>query len=177
MVDLLSRGGVQVNGRSVVQARLEEGDLLQVGPYVMRTRYKSTSRRRTMLAAPDVRAVVTAPPALPPALLNNDLLPPLFKEFQQMQQQMMGQFQQTLLMMAEMFSTLHKEQSALVREELEHLRRLTSELNCAPGGEGPATSGPHASRAACQRPDSREPAETRRPQGGVQGGSRDGAAR
>jgi pSer/pThr/pTyr-binding forkhead associated (FHA) protein len=129
VVDLLSRGGTQVNGRPVAQTRLEDGDLLEVGPYVMRIRYQSASRRRTMLAAPDVRALVTATPALPPALLDKDLLPPLFNEFQQMQQQMMGQFQQTLLMMAEMFSTLHKEQSALVREELEHLRRLTSELN------------------------------------------------
>jgi pSer/pThr/pTyr-binding forkhead associated (FHA) protein len=129
VVDLLSRGGTQVNGRLAAQARLADGDLLEVGPYVMRIRYQSASRRRTMLAAPAVRAIVAAPPALPPALLNNDLLPPLFNEFQQMQQQMMDQFQQTLLMMAEMFSTLHKEQSALVREELEHLRRLTSELN------------------------------------------------
>jgi pSer/pThr/pTyr-binding forkhead associated (FHA) protein len=129
VVDLLSRGGTQVNGRPVAQARLEDGDLLQVGPYVLRIRYQSDSRRRTMLVAPTVRAVVPTPPALPPALRDNELLPPLFNEFQQMQQQMMGQFQQTLLMMAEMFSTLHKEQSTLVREELEHLRRLTSELN------------------------------------------------
>ncbi len=129
VVDLLSRGGIQVNGRSAAQARLEEGDLLQVGPFVLRTQYQSTSRRSTMLAAPAVRSITATPAPLPPALLDRDLLPPLFNEFQQMQQQMMGQFQQTLLMMAEMFSTLHKEQSALVREELEHLRRLTSELN------------------------------------------------
>ncbi len=52
VVDLLSRGGTQVNGRSAAQARLEEGDLLQVGPYVLRVRYQSTSRPRTMLVAP-----------------------------------------------------------------------------------------------------------------------------
>ncbi len=46
-----------------------------------------------------------------------------------MQQQMLDQFHQTMMMMAEMFTTLHKEQAALVREELEHLRRLTRELN------------------------------------------------
>ena len=54
---------------------------------------------------------------------------PLMTEFNQMQQQMLDQFQQTMLMMAEMFTTLHKEQAGLVREELQHLRKLTSELN------------------------------------------------
>ena len=131
VVDLLSRTGTQVNGRPVTQTRLEDGDLLQVGPYVLRVRYQATSRPRTMLVAPTSapagRALVPATSALAPPP-DKALLLPLFNEFQQMQQQMMGQFQQTLLMMAEMFSTLHKEQSALVREELEHLRKLTGEL-------------------------------------------------
>ena len=42
---------------------------------------------------------------------------------------MFDQFHQTLFIMAEMFTTLHKEQAGLVREELEHLRELTRELN------------------------------------------------
>ena len=50
-------------------------------------------------------------------------------EFNRMQGQMMDQFHQTLVMMAEMFTTLHREQAGLVREELAEMRRLTEELN------------------------------------------------
>ena len=57
---------------------------------------------------------------------TDPLLLPVVNEFNLMQQQMFDQFHQTLLIMAEMFTTLHKEQAGLVREELEHLRRLTA---------------------------------------------------
>jgi hypothetical protein len=38
VIDLLGRGGIVVNGRRVRAARLEQGDLLQVGPFLMRIR-------------------------------------------------------------------------------------------------------------------------------------------
>ena len=62
-----------------------------------------------------------------------------------MQQQMFDQFQQTLVLMARMFTTMHQEQLALVREELrelhkvsEALRNLQEELK----GQAPAAASP-----------------------------------
>ncbi len=128
VVDLMSRIGTQVGGRSVPWSCLQDGDRLQVGPYVFRLRYEPSDgrddRRLTPRAAGADRALLTTS-----ATIDRALLLPVIHEFNQMQQSMLDQFHQTMMMMAEMFTTLHKEQAALVREELEHLRRLTRELN------------------------------------------------
>ena len=57
------------------------------------------------------------------------LLMPLVSQFSQMQQQMFEQFQQTLLMMAQMFGSLQREQMALIRQELEQIQELTRQLH------------------------------------------------
>jgi hypothetical protein len=56
------------------------------------------------------------------------LLIPLVNQFAQMQQQMFDQFQQTILMMVEMFTALHQDQVRVVQDELDGLRALTREL-------------------------------------------------
>ena len=48
--------------------------------------------------------------------------------FGQMQQQMFDQFQQAMVMMVQMFRSLHRDQMQLVREELDRLHELTAEL-------------------------------------------------
>src|SRR5688500_7266805 len=45
-----------------------------------------------------------------------------------MQQQMFDQFQQTTMMMMQMFGTLHRDQLQLVRQELDGLRELNREI-------------------------------------------------
>ena len=70
-----------------------------------------------------------APPGPVAAPPDQPLLLPIVNEFNRMQQQMLDQFHQTMLMMAEMFSNLHREQASLVREELDEMRRLTRELH------------------------------------------------
>jgi hypothetical protein len=57
------------------------------------------------------------------------LLMPLVSQFSQMQQQMFEQFQQTLLMMAQMFGNLQREQLALIRQELEQIKELTRQVH------------------------------------------------
>ncbi len=47
-IDLLSRGGTRVNGRQVACAKLEDGDLLQVGPYALRTQLEALDGGRSM---------------------------------------------------------------------------------------------------------------------------------
>ena len=69
---------------------------------------------------PAPAAALLAPPSFSaPAPLDRSTWLPVVNEFNLMQQQMFDQFHQTLLIVAEMFTTLHKEQAGLVREELE----------------------------------------------------------
>jgi pSer/pThr/pTyr-binding forkhead associated (FHA) protein len=65
---------------------------------------------------------------VPKAELVEALLVPLANQFNLMQQQMFDQFQQTMMMMVQMFSNLHREQLGLVRQELDRLNQLTAEL-------------------------------------------------
>jgi pSer/pThr/pTyr-binding forkhead associated (FHA) protein len=67
-----------------------------------------------------------------------------------MQQQMSDQFHQTMMAVFQMFGTMHRDQMALVHEELEQIRRLSDELKALKSGEvlnpspqnGPAPAGP-----------------------------------
>ncbi len=61
--------------------------------------------------------------------LAESLLVPLVHQFGQMQQQMFDQFQQTTMMMLQMFASMHRDQMAVVREELDQIRRLSEQLS------------------------------------------------
>lgn len=145
VIDLLSREGVHVNGARVHCARLDEGDELRIGPHRVRLRYMSGGIR----AARPVSLPMTAPmpPALPEAHAlpvlsaepelgrilagraesGDSILVPLLKELGQMQQQMADQFQQALMMMFQLFSSMHQDQMGLIREELAQIQRLNAE--------------------------------------------------
>ncbi len=81
-----------------------------------------------------------------------------------MQQQMFDQFHQTLLIVAEMFTTLHKEQAGLVREELEQLRQLTRELNALQTEQARQSAQGLSLTPRAADPVVAVPAEERRPQ-------------
>ncbi len=73
---------------------------------------------------------VIAPVELPAPMKEAEaLLMPLVAQFSEMQQHMFEQFQQTLLMMAQMFGNLQREQMALIRQELEQIHELTRQLH------------------------------------------------
>lgn len=74
----------------------------------------------------------------PPALVANDLtvdganqslVLTVVQQFSVMQQQMFEQFQQTTMMMLQMFGTLQREQFDLIRQELNGLRDLNQEIH------------------------------------------------
>jgi hypothetical protein len=90
-------------------------------------------------------------------------LVPFARQMGLMQQQMFDQFQQSMMMMFQMFTDLHRDQMGAIREELDHLHDLTREIQAlqaellrrsqppppAPNGssDGPAADGrPPASR-------------------------------
>lgn len=156
ILDLLGREGIYVNGISVRWARLESEDEIRIGQFRIRLRYlapptrsllpSSSSNRDLKSSANDLsfgsqfidpalsavssslRAFVPSN-SVQPISGSESLLLPLISQFSLMQQQMFDQFQQTLLLVAQMFGNLHREQMALVREELHQIQDLTRQLH------------------------------------------------
>lgn len=151
-VDLLGgNGGLLLNGRTVRWGRLEDGDELQLAGVRIQVRlsapaagtpsfpYEAGTNFPLMPAGPAGALTATRhrggpgmvepgfpAPALPegsdPVLVN------LAYQFGSMQQQMFDQFQQTMLMMAQTFTSLHREQKDLLRHELDRARELNDEI-------------------------------------------------
>ena len=98
----------------------------------------------------------SAPPAPPAALAfgpetAEPALRSLVDQVALMQQQMSEQFQQMVMMMAQMFGTMHRDQIEIVRGELEQIRRLAEEMHALrnelrPNGAGGATFAPENRR-------------------------------
>jgi pSer/pThr/pTyr-binding forkhead associated (FHA) protein len=72
---------------------------------------------------------ISTPTSLVPQ--DNQLLLPLVQQFSSLQREMFDQFQKTMVMMVQMFSTMHQEQVALLREELAHFQKATEDLRAA----------------------------------------------
>ena len=156
VVDLLSREGTRLRGEPIQLSRLEEGDLLEVGNYRLRIVYQSGPHRTVSMPSQDPgaanRSLQTrspmATPSHPPVVLvrddqaammnrptnqgaDNHFLLPLMQQFGTMQQEMFDQFQRTMMMMVQMFSTMHQEQASLLREEMRQFHKATEELQAA----------------------------------------------
>jgi hypothetical protein len=151
-IDLLGSGGLAVNDQTLRWAAVVAGDVVRVGPFAFRVREevappvvpvwqpvrRADGADGPRLAEPAVvRGRLVVPElhhplvALPHAAVEEQraLLLPIVNQFAQMQQQMFDQFQQTILMMVEMFTALHEDQIKVVRQELDGLRALTRELH------------------------------------------------
>lgn len=192
VVDLLGQG-VIVNGSLVRVARLEDGDLLEIGRRNIRVHYEtgievnghSSDHAETsaLLASRPIGALIDmgrsgdalpspstlplpdisdehpaiagrmgpseqpghqlalvgdASPALPQPYeagphgmitdLNHPALQPLARQFAIMQQEMMDQFQESMLAMMQAFGDLYREQMGDLRRELDEIRTLGEEL-------------------------------------------------
>jgi pSer/pThr/pTyr-binding forkhead associated (FHA) protein len=157
LVDLLSREGTRLNGRPTTWARVSEGDEVEVGDYRLRFHYAAEAAGPTALlrsgpaggrpSGPDLAVSLPALPQSTGTLLSGDatglaglhapalrpgpeanLLLPLVQQFNLMQRDLCEQFHQTTLMMFRMFTAMHQEQAGLVREEMQHIQRITGEL-------------------------------------------------
>ena len=118
VVDLLGRAGTHLRGRPRRASKLADGDLLRLGDQEIRVRLGPAEFLPARRPA-EILSIPAAPPAIDPAAL--------LREFGLMQQQMADQFQQALLMMFQMFSGMHQEQMALIREEMARLHQLSTE--------------------------------------------------
>jgi len=186
VVDLLGPGGVLVQDTRVRCARLEDGDRLQVGRFLMRIHYESalpalpansdqqpnplpaeptadspglfqeaedlssdldageeplpspalvrTSSfpkafpRESSLAAGHDLVMVPSAQAGADGEVSQNMIVPIVQQFGLMQQQMFDQFQQSMMMMFQMFTTVHRDQIGVIREEMDRLQELTAEV-------------------------------------------------
>ena len=90
--------------------------------------------------------------------LAETLLLPVIHQFGQMQMQMFDQFQQALMMMFQMFSSMHREQMDVVKEELGQIRHLTEELQAAQAELRQQAVASQAAAPAIARPPLSSPA-------------------
>jgi len=157
VVDLFGRGGVQVQRVHVRFARLDHGDELRLGRYVFRLFYgfftpgvMPTARfpsgelpehppfvtegppvAFSTLAVPSMSTSlgsIVGSPSTPAELADPRLLP-LIQHFGQLQQHMFDQFQQSMMMLLQLFGSLHRDQMATIQEELGRIRELSQQLS------------------------------------------------
>lgn len=148
VVDLLGRTGISLNGLPIRWAQLKDCDELQVGRHLIRVRCAMPTTSLSLsppkpvgpatIVKPEPERAATLleigndqPQALPGYTSNElvqSIMATMANQFGQLQQQMFEQFQQAMLMMAETFGTLHRDQMAQVRDELDQLRRVNQDL-------------------------------------------------
>jgi pSer/pThr/pTyr-binding forkhead associated (FHA) protein/2'-5' RNA ligase len=149
MVDLIPREGTLHNGTPRRLSWLDDGDLLCIGSFTIRLRYDFSPRPLESLSdgqpgplfATGFRSpreagapAVPWPMAKPSTPSSNDpgmeaALRPFVEHVALMQQQMSDQFHRAVMMMAEVFGSMHCDQMQLVRGELEQIRKLTEEMH------------------------------------------------
>jgi hypothetical protein len=138
VIDLNGRGGIVVNGEHVRAARLEEEDVLQVGPFLMRIRTDAPAADAHWLAtgssrswvdwSPDAAGGTGAPVPKKAAIPVDPLLARMGSQFDEMQRQMFDQFQQILIMMTEMVGQAQRDQSERVRQEIDRIHQILRTL-------------------------------------------------
>lgn len=152
VVDLLGRGGLFVNGDLARAARLGHGDDLRVGRVRLKVclgtdlpALSTPFSNRAPLPLPAFSPSVL--PALPVVQDQDPRFEALVRQFGQMQQQMFDQFQQALMMMFQVFRTMHQDQVELVKAELERVQSLGRELEALQARAEAAASQPARSPA------------------------------
>ena len=124
------------------------------------------AQRPNLPAMPDMRGILAgrSPEQIE---LAESVLVPVIHQFGQMHQQMFDQFQQMMMMAFQMFSTMHRDQMTVVRDEMAQIHRLTEELHTLQA-QVQAVAEKQAQSAA---PPPRPEAGARRPAEAAQGGA------
>lgn len=139
VIDLLGKGGVEVNGERVAFARLTSGDELKVGRFRMAV--EQTLANESISSDPQFHDLTLNtlsvhanteppnPPAQQPAEgLSAALVMSLLNQSASMQQQMAAQQQQMMLLTMQMLSAMQGQHAKLIREELKVIKSLTDEI-------------------------------------------------
>jgi pSer/pThr/pTyr-binding forkhead associated (FHA) protein len=140
MVDLLSSRGVSVNGVVCRQAKLEDGDMLQVGGQALRLIYDGTATRpfHQALATPHTPAPIDflARTDQSPTDATQDaweLVPEMILRQLQCRdgpapEKLSTPFDHALLMLVRLLGDMQRDHVEVVREELEQIRQLGREM-------------------------------------------------
>jgi hypothetical protein len=135
VIDLMSRDGTQVNGQSVHWKRLENGDLLRVGAFEFLIEHDESApaapgswggRAHDLVASTPHVPDINGPHASLDAV--RAMLMPMLHQFNEMQQHMLDQFNQTISLMVRLFMSVHCDQARLVQEQLGELQAINRDL-------------------------------------------------
>ncbi|HKB05138.1 MAG TPA: FHA domain-containing protein [Gemmataceae bacterium] len=139
VIDLLSEGGTKVNGESARAARLKDGDLIRAGSLTVLVRADGPAPTMPASQFGTTSALIELTPAqvAQPAAVADSVyaaVSPLHD--------LMRQFQECLVVMTKMFTTLQQEQMALARDQMNEFREaarefreMRSEISNAPFAE------------------------------------------
>jgi pSer/pThr/pTyr-binding forkhead associated (FHA) protein len=149
IVNLLGRNGISVNDQPVRWAHLRDGAQLQIGRFAIRLRYQEISRPEACSSDPDVLELDEHPHAPKPlslvtrvngrapmcsqgpdlpALLPSLLPPTVSVMSDSSQQEMLAQFQQSMVMMARMLSSMHRDQLNILNEALNRILGMDRQI-------------------------------------------------
>ena len=148
IVDLLSEGGTRINGELARAARLRDADIVRAGPLTVVVRSEMMAVANSMVSYSGGSAALISlpnPPVEPPA--PPGVVPETIKEtvaaMVTPMHDLMRQFQECLLVMSKMFTSVQEQQLALARDQLSEfqkaareLREIRSEIAAAPFAEG-----------------------------------------
>ncbi|SRR5579883_1934934 len=138
MANILPGAGATVNGVFCRFARLEDEDVVQIGPFDVRVIYGETKktplvRAPTSLETPTVGPLVR-PRDLGDMILSRDEPPPeaLLQSLLEQAGSDLGPssspFGQALVLMVRLLGEVHRDHLALVRDELAEIRRLSRDM-------------------------------------------------
>jgi pSer/pThr/pTyr-binding forkhead associated (FHA) protein len=162
VIDLLGKDGTRVNGARIRFARLDNGDRLQVGKFLIRLWLDRLTQSvsapvlvSSLAAAPRPQTGVGERGAGPAeqGAAEESVLAPLTQQFQHLRQRTFDEFHQTMLVMMQMLNTLQRERMAPVREDLDQVYQLTLELQSLHAEQAKPSPSVDALRALT-RPDS-----------------------
>lgn len=122
LVDTMTRKGAMVNGRSTRLARVRDGDLIEFGKVSLLMRIGSLHGTSLAVRGTALPATVDPVKAITAAVsesLAGALVPV---------GEMMKQFQQCYLSMAQMFAAMQQEHATLVSEQMRQIQDMADEL-------------------------------------------------
>jgi pSer/pThr/pTyr-binding forkhead associated (FHA) protein len=156
VVDLMSGCPVVVNGEPIQFARLSDGDIVEIARFKLQclsradnaaTKKQATAALKapipvvskpSKLGSGDSSIYEVSPPSSTAALVStgnsssvnqfDPNLQPVVKQMELAQQQMLDQFQSSMMMMMQMFGNMHQEQLSTMQQEVTRLTELTAEL-------------------------------------------------
>jgi predicted component of type VI protein secretion system len=155
LVDMLTPKGAVLNGRATRLARVRDGDLIEVGKYSLLMRVGSHHASRAALATVPAVEPVTDPFALVSARMAESMAGAFLPVGE-----MMKQFQQCFMTMAQMLMNMQQEHAGLVSEQMRTLHDMVSELRelRAEVRRGNAALPPHAPHEPRPAPPPSQPA-------------------